>query len=719
MKKLVVLTFLVCINSFCAIADEGMWIPLFIKNNEARMKSMGMKLNAEDIYSINKNSLKDAIMLFGRGCTGEMISDEGLLITNHHCGYGSIQAQSSLENDYLKNGFWAMNKKEELVNKGLTVTFLVRMEDVTNKVLDGVDNKMTEQKRNEIIKNNIKLIINSSIEGTHYQAIVEDYYNNNQFFLFVNEVFKDVRLVGAPPSSIGKFGGDTDNWMWPRHTGDFSLFRIYADKNNNPAEYSPDNVPYVPKKFLPISIKGVNKGDFTMVYGYPGSTNQFATSYEVELIKELENPIAIKLRDMRLGTIDSHMKTDDLIRIQYASKYANIANGWKKWIGENKGLQKLNTIENKKIFEAEFQMWAQSSDELKVKYGGLLPMFKQIYADQYNTRKAYKYFIEAALGSEIINFAYSYNKLVILSKTKKPDEKDIEKLISQLKASAAAFHKNYNLNIDKELFKQTMKVYFESFDEKYFPLSAIKLIKSNYKGDFESFANNIFCNTIFTSLVKIETLLQNYKLKNYKQIEKDPAFELARGVFDNYFNNILPNLSKYELQLDSLKRIYIQGLMQMQTQKTFYPDANLTLRITYGKVDDYSPRNGVEYNYFSTLDGIFEKEKLAFDEYVVHPKLKELYEKKNYGRYGKNNIMPVCFIASNHTTGGNSGSPVINGEGQLIGINFDRNWEGTMSDLNYDPNQCRNISLDMRYVLFIIDKFAGAKNIIDELEIIQ
>jgi len=719
MKKLLFITLLACINSLFVMADEGMWIPLFIKNNEARMKSMGMKLNAEDIYSINKNSLKDAIMLFGRGCTGEMISDEGLLITNHHCGYGSIQAQSSLENDYLKNGFWAMNKKEELVNKGLTVTFLVRMEDVTDKVLYGVDNKMTELKRNEIIKNNIKSIISSATEGTHYQAIIEDYYNNNQYFLFVNEIFKDIRLVGAPPSSIGKFGGDTDNWMWPRHTGDFSLFRIYVDKNNRPAEYSPDNVPYVPKKFLPISIKGINKGDFTMVYGYPGSTNQFATSYEVELIKELENPIAVRLRDMRLATIDSHSKTDDLIRIQYASKYANIANGWKKWIGENKGLQKLNTIENKKIFEDQFQKWAESTDELKEKYAGLLPVFKQIYNDQYNTRKAYKYFVEAALGSEIINFTYSYNKLVLLSKNKKTDQKDLEKLISQLKAAAIAFHKNYNVSVDKELFTQTMKIYFENLDENYFPASAIKLIKTNYKGDFVSFTNNLYCKTMFTSQVKIENFLQNYKSKNFKQIEKDPAYILAHSLFDNYFNNILPKLSKYELQLDSLKRIYIQGLMQMEPNKTFYPDANLTLRITYGKIDGYAPRNGVNYNYFTTLDGIFEKEKLAFDDYVVHPKLKELYEKKDYGPYGKNNTMPVCFIASNHTTGGNSGSPVINGEGQLIGINFDRNWEGTMSDLNYDPNQCRNISLDMRYVLFIIDKFAGAKNIIDEIEIIQ
>jgi len=718
MKKNIFLILLISFKFFISYADEGMWIPLFIKNNESRMKSMGMKLNAEDIYSINQNSLKDAIVLFGRGCTGELISSEGLLLTNHHCGYGQIQNHSSLDNDYLKNGFWAMSKNEELVNKGLTVSFLVRMDDVTKEVLDGVTDDITQEKRNEIIEKNIKKITEKATEGTHYQAVVKDFYNGNQYFLFINEVFKDVRLVGAPPSSIGKFGGDTDNWMWPRHTGDFSLFRIYANKDNKPAEYSPDNVPYKPKKYLPVSIKGANKGDFTFVYGFPGTTNQFATSYEVELIKELENPIAIEMRGKRLDIIDAYMKQDAQTRIQYSAKAANIANGWKKWIGENRGLQKLNTIENKRIFEAEFQNWAESKEELKKQYGSLLPMYKRIYSEQYNTRRAYKYFVEAGLGSEIIAFSIGYNKLVNLCKEKTTSQKDIDKQVNQLKSAADSYFKNYNVNVDKELFLKTMSAYYRSFDEKNMP-EALKEVKTKFKDDFQKYTDFIFQSTMFAYEDKIKNFLDKFTTKNFKIIIKDPAFILASSIIDNYYINIYPELISYEDQLDSLNRIYVKGLMEKQKDKTFYPDANLTLRVTYGKVDDYFPRDGVKYNHITTLDGIFEKEKLEFDDYEVHPRLRELYEKKDFGIYGKDNTVPVCFIASNHTTGGNSGSPVMNGEGHLIGINFDRNWEGTMSDLNYDPSQCRNISLDTRYILFIIDKFAGAHHLIKEMEIIK
>ena len=389
-------------------------------------------------------------------------------------------------------------------------------------------------------------------------------------------------------------------------------------------------------------------------------------------------------------------------------------NGW----GEDKGLQKLNTIENKKHFEADFQNWTQSSDKNKTKYAGLLPLFEKIYKAQYDTRKSYKYFTEACLGSEIISFAYSYNKLLLLSKNKNPDDKEIEKTITQLKNAAIGFFKNYNINIDKELFIQTMKAYYESFDKGNVP-DVLKLVSTKFKGDSKKFAENVFNNTIFTSNDRINKLLSTYTTKNYKQISKDPAFVLAQGLFDNYYNKIYPFLTKYKDQLDSLNRIYLQGLMEMQKNKTFYPDANLTLRVTYGKVDDYIPKDAVKYRYFTTLDGIFEKETLGNEDYMVHPKLRVLYKNKDFGRYAKNDTIPICFIASNHTTGGNSGSPVLNAEGQLIGINFDRNWEGTMSDLNYDPDQCRNISLDIRYVLFIIDKFAGAKNLINEIEIVN
>ncbi len=711
MKKIFLLLSFAFIFNLFSVADEGMWIPLFIKNNESRMKGMGMKISADDIYSTNHSSLKDAVVLFGRGCTGELISDEGLLITNHHCGYSQIQAHSTLENDYLKNGFWAQNRKEELVNKGLTVTFLVRMEDVTDLVLRNVDPKLTEAERAKAVEKNIKKICDEAVKGTHYQAVIKDFYNGNQYFLFVNEVFKDVRLVGAPPSSIGKFGGDADNWMWPRHTGDFSIFRIYAGKDNKPAEYAPDNVPYKPAKSFPVSIKGVEKGDFTFVYGFPGTTNQFATSYEVELIKELENPIAINMRDMRLKIIDARSKGSDLIRIQYAAKYANIANGWKKWIGENRGLQKLRTIDNKKKFEQAFEEWSLQNDALKKKYYYILPMYKDIYTQLYNSRRALKYFIEAGLGSEIIGFAWKFNNLVKLSHQKNADAKEIEKAVQLLQATTEEYFKNYDLETDRLLFINTMKAYYNSYNNENLPAGLAK-IRDAFKEDFNGYTDFLFSKSALASKNKTMALLDGYQIKKLKKIEKDPAFVLASSLFTHYFDKVYPDLIRYEDQLDSLNRIYLQGLIEMQNEKTFYPDANLTLRVTYGKVDDYFP-------FDTTLDGIFEKEKLEYDDYQVHPKLRELYNARDFGRYGKNNTMPVCFIASNHTTGGNSGSPVINAEGQLIGINFDRNWEGTMSDLNYDASQCRNISLDMRYVLFIIDKFAGAGHLIDEMKIVQ
>jgi hypothetical protein len=699
-------------------ADEGMWIPLLLKNNEARMKSMGMKLSAEDIYNINGSSIKNAIVLFGRGCTGEIISPEGLLLTNHHCGFGQIQNHSTLENDYLKDGFWAMNRKEELVNKGLTVSFLVRMDDVTTLVLNGIDDNLSQAQREELIEKNIKQICADAVAGSHYQAAIKDFYKGNQYFIFITEVFRDVRLVGAPPSSIGKFGGDTDNWMWPRHTGDFSLFRVYAGPDNLPADYSPDNVPYRPSHVFPMSIKGVEPGDFTFVYGFPGSTNQFATSFEVELIKELENPIAIELRTLRLDIIDKYSKNDPLIKIQYAAKHANIANGWKKWIGENKGLQRLNTIQNKRNFEQQFQSWAAKSPETEQKYGKLMTEYKNIYSEQFQTRKAYKYFVEAGIGSEIMTFAWRFNNLVQTAKKTPDNTKDIEKYLAQVKATAEGFFKDFNVNVDKELFIYTMKAYYDSFEAKDIPQALDKSVKK-YKGDFAKFADDLYAKSILSKQNELNKFLASFSPKQYKKIENDPIFILSASLFNNYFDNIYPNLVKYDGKLDSLGRIYMQGLFDMQTEKNFYPDANLTLRVTYGKVDGYTPRDAVTYKHQTTLDGIFDKETLGYDDYVVPEKLRELYKNKDFGRYGVNGTMPVCFIASNHTTGGNSGSPVLNAQGHLVGINFDRNWEGTMSDLNYDPDQCRNISLDMRYVLFIIDKYAGATHLIEEIEIFE
>jgi len=718
MKKTVLLIVIIIFKSFSLFADEGMWLPLFIKNNEAHMKSLGMKISAEDIYSVNNNSLKDAIVRFGRGCTGMLLSEEGLMMTNYHCGFYQIQALSSLENDYLKEGFWAENKAQELPNKGLSVTFLVYMEDVTEKVLQDVDALMTQRQRNSIVERNSKKIAEEAVNGTHYEAEIKDVYNDNQYFLFVYEIFKDVRLVGTPPSSIGKFGGDSDNWMWPRHTGDFALFRIYADKDNKPAEYAPDNIPYTPKKTIPISLAGVNKGDFTFVYGFPGNTNQYATSYEIELIKKTENPISINMRQMRLEIIDAAKKQDDLVRIKYAAKQATIANAWKKWIGENRGLKRLNTIENKRQEEAAFTKWANSSPELKIKYASLISVYEEIYKERTPAVRAFRYFLEGGLGAEIVRYAYGYGRLIRTSKIKNVDQSEIESIVEQLKNAAENYFRNYDTETDKKLFAATMKAYYQSFDTGKAP-EVLEAMVRKHKNDFDRLADDVFNNSIFSTLEKTERFLDKYKTRDAKKIERDPAYNLAKSMFDYYFNNTYPILIKHDNILDSLNRIYMQGLMEWQPEKVFYPNANGTLRVTYGNVDAYYPRDAVTYGYYTIIDGNFEKESLGNDDYVIPEKLRTLYQAKDFGNYSKNGTLPVCFIAKNHTTGGNSGSPVLNAYGHLVGMNFDRNWEGTMSDLNYDPEQCRNISVDMRYVLFIIDKFAGACHLIEEMTIIE
>jgi hypothetical protein len=719
-KQILVFSILVTLlfNSFKLKADEGMWIPMLLEQlNQKDMQTMGMKITAEDIYSINHSSLKDAILLFGGGCTAEFVSNQGLILTNHHCGYSNIQSHSTLDHDYLTNGFWARNTSEELTNPSLTATLLIRMEDVTAKVLAVVRKNMTEIQRDEAIEKICKSIEKEAVTGTHYKASIKPFYYGNQYYMFITEVFKDIRLVGAPPSNIGKFGGDSDNWMWPRHTGDFSIFRVYVGKDNKPAEYSADNVPYQPKKHLEISLKGAEKNDFTFVFGYPGRTQQYLTSHAVDLLSNSDNPARIKMRDKRLEIIGSDINSDKLIRIQYSAKYASIANGWKKWIGENRGINRMQAIAKKQNLEKEFDNWVQKDENRIKEYGGLIKDFENTYNDLKPYTMASVYFSEAGLAPEIIRFAWGFKMLVDQSKDSKIKPEDFQKTLDQYQKGLIGYFKNYNVNTDKKIFAELMKIYFQDCDLAFQP-KAFEAIKNKYKGDFSKFADDIYSKSFMSTIEKSTEFLNKYKTGSYKKLEKDPAYILATSIYNNYIDNIQGKLLSLSDKTDSLYRVYVKAMMEMQPDKRFYPDANSTLRVTYGKVNDYYPRDAVHYTHYTTIEGIMQKEDPAIYDYVVEPKLKALYKTKDYGRYAnKSGEMPVAFIGTNHTTGGNSGSPVLNAYGQLIGLNFDRNWEGTMSDVIYDPDQCRNITLDIRYCLFIIDKYAGADNLIKEMTI--
>ncbi len=700
--------------------DEGMWIPMFLGElNEAEMQAMGMRITAEDIYSINHSSLKDAIVIFGGGCTGEVISEEGLLLTNHHCGNSYIQSHSSLEHDYLTDGFWAMNRSEELANPGLKVTFLISMEEVTEKVLSGVDLTMSDMVRSDKIAENIKKIKEEAIKDTHYSAEVKPFFYDNRYFLFINEVFEDVRLVGAPPSNIGNFGGDTDNWVWPRHTGDFSLFRIYADSSNKPAKYSENNVPYKSKKHFAISLDGIAEGDFTFVFGYPGVTQEYLPSFGINLQANVLNPVRIKLRELKLDIYNSAMAKSREVRIQYADKRSGIANGWKKSIGESRGIKKLKTIEQKQEFENEFTNWVNSSAENKIKYGELLNGLSKTYDEISPLGLKLNYLRESVQSVEIIRYARSFGDLVKLSKNKDAAKPDIEKLTEQLSNSSEHYFKNYQAAIDQEIFVVMFSEYCTKNNRSDWPEVIIDLY-DKFKGDFNQMEAYVFANSVFSNSEQVGQLLENYKPGDYKKIEKDPAFKIAEGVMAYSEKNLLPDIILKSKVLDSLMRIYMKAQIEMQPMKKFYPDANFTLRVTYGNVMGYQPNDAVKFNYFTTLEGIMEKEDPEIYDYVVEDKLKELYKNNDFGPYAdKDGKMHVCFTATNHTSGGNSGSPVLDADGNLIGLNFDRCWEGTMSDLVYDISQCRNIALDIRYCLFIIDKFAGATHLVEEMTLLQ
>lgn len=706
MKRLLILTLFLTLAFSNIRADEGMWLPSLIKERFNDMKKNGFKLTASDLYDINKASLKDAIVHFGGGCTGELISGDGLLITNHHCGFGQIQSHSSVQNDYLKDGFWAMSREEELPNRGLTVRFLVRMEDVTLKVLQNIKDGATEEERIASISKNSAEIIDAAKKGNHYDARVESLYYGNQYFLFIYETYTDVRLVGAPPSSIGKFGGDTDNWMWPRHTGDFSLFRIYAGKDNMPAPYSKENVPYKPKKFFSISTSGVNEGDFTLVYGFPGRTQEYLYSEAVRYISDISNPHKIHLRTLRLDIQNEEMSKSQEVRIKYASKNASVANAWKKWQGEAKGIIKMNAVGTKKEFEKRFSVWAASKPD----YKGILDSIAAIYNVLEPYSFANDYLVEAINSNEIIRFAGSIKSTIMRNSKMSP-----ELSAQNIKELALRFYKDYDISIDEQSFKALLAEYQKNVPTEFQPEFFKELLEKF--GCTDNIVSDIFANSIFVSKDKVMSILDDGVTQNI--FDNDPAVLFYQKFNDHFNDNIKPIIDRSNSKLAIFYRKYMRGQMEFDQQKNFYPDANSTLRITYGKVKGYSPSDGIYYNHLSTLEGIMQKDNPDIYDYNIPQKLRDIYKTKDFGRWAVNGTVPVCFVASNHTSGGNSGSPVINAEGNLVGINFDRVWEGTMSDIVYDPEICRNISLDVRYVLFVIDKVAGAGHLLNEMKLVK
>ncbi len=672
----------------------GMWIPSLLQGmNEQEMQSLGSELTASDIYDINQSSIKDAIGHFNGGCTSEIISPKGLVLTNHHCGYSQIQSHSSLGNDLTKNGFWAQNFSEELPNEGLFIEFIVRIEDVTTQVLQGVTDQLSERGKQSLIDKN-SAAINKIAKREDFQGSkIKAFYNGNQYFLFITERYEDIRLVGAPPVSIGKFGSDTDNWMWPRHTGDFSLFRIYADKNNKPAKYSKENVPYTPKHYLPISLDGISEDDFTLVFGFPGKTSEYLPAVAVEQITQKVNPSNIEIRKAALTVIDEAMKNDDEVRIQYASKQARIANYWKKWIGENQGIEKSNAIEKKRAFEAKFTNLIEEKG-LTAPYGNILSDFKTLYNTYENTVVKRSNFMEVFLRNiELMQIAL---RLYQFEEAYTHDNSSYEKAKSVTISKLSKVYKNFNPEVDKKVFETVIPFYTVNVN------------------------SSIYSETMLTSASEVFKLLEESPEKLILQLNNDLAYKYAKPFIDEFINTINPEYQAFISQKNALQKKYMKAMMEVMPDERYFPDANSTLRVTYGKVKGYQPKDAVYYEPVSYLEGVLEKYVPDDYEFDVPQKLQDLYTAKDYGIYAdKNGKLPVCFLGTNHTTGGNSGSPALDAQGNLIGLNFDRVWEGTMSDMNYDPEICRNIMVDVRYILFIIDKYADATHLIDEMKLVH
>ncbi len=700
-------------------ADEGMWLLTMLGKNYEDMKKQGFKLTPEDIYSINKASLKDAIIVFGGGCTGEMISDKGLILTNHHCGYGYIQQHSTVEHDYLKDGFWAKTLEEEIPTPGASVKFLKRIKDVTAEVLKAVNNKMTESERSVAIQKVADKLKKQEDKKEEYLVQVKPFFGGNQYFMFVYEVFTDVRMVGTPPSSIGKYGGDTDNWMWPRHTGDFSLFRVYANKKNKPAEYSKGNVPYKPAKSLPVSLKGVKPGDFAMIMGNPGSTDRYATSWEVKNTMEVTNANRAKIRGIRQDILKEDMMADPAIRIKYASKFARSANYWKYSIEQNKSLKQLDVMGKKKKIEANFTAWSEKDKARKEKYGETLMLIEKSTKHLAEYDKVRLYLIECLLrGTEILSPAYTATQIFKEGKKGKVsiDKKALKKVQNKLKG----FYKDYNVSTDRKVAYAMFELFKKDIDAKHLP-EVYQAIDKQLGGDTKKWVDFMYDNSIFASESAAMKFLEN---PSQEELMKDPAVLAASSVYGKYFS-LKDETKELDQMLSKGRRLFQAAYLEMNAGKPLYPDANFTMRMTYGTVGGYEPRDAVTYSFMTTLAGVMQKEDPTNPEFIVHPKLKELYVNKDYGQYaftckkdGKLKL-PTCFLTDHDITGGNSGSPVIDGEGNLIGLAFDGNSEAMSGDILFDDDLQRTINVDIRYVLFVIDKFAGAKRLIDEMKLIK
>ena len=706
-KKFIFSLVTICAISISSFAEEGMLIPSLISAFESEMQAMGMKLTAKDIYDVNHSSIKDAIIHFGGGCTAELVSSQGLILTNHHCGYSQIQSHSSLEKDYLKFGFWAKNKSEELPNAGLTATRIVRIDDVTKSVFFGVDPNDDVAKRAAAMKKNIEQLLKDAKAGNHYDAEIKPFNYGNDFYLLVKETFKDVRLVGTPPNSIGKFGGDTDNWVWPRHTGDFSVFRIYAGKDNKPAEYSKDNVPYTPIHFLPISFGNRKVGDFTMVYGFPGTTEQHLVSSQIKYIVEKERPARILMREKSLSVINAAMRASDEVRIKYSAKQASIANAYKKWIGQVGGLKELGGVEVKKKYEADYLAKSLTKPEW-IKYGETIEAMNKLVEEnslsdfQYGMGVEYLY-----VGPEVFDLAEAINDLVVNYKSL-VEKKELQTKLDALKKGAEGFFKNYDTKVDKGIF--------ELLTDEY-----MKQTNSSVGADYSSkqLTDLIFTTSILTNKERYLAFLNGFKEKSLKKLDKDAGYAHWKKMATNFQENVLPKARAFNGKMNDLLKVYVEGKMVMFPDAQHWPDANSTLRITYGKLEGSAPADGMTYTDHTTTKGILQKYNSGNPDFALLPGLLEMYEKKDFGQYAQDGELWVCFTGSNHTTGGNSGSPVLDANGYLMGLNFDRTWESTMSDYMFDPSRCRNVVVDIRYVLWVMDKFSGAKHLVDEMKLMR